>query len=127
MDSYRELEAGEIRTFQLCLLGHRTYGFCQWVDVSLANQRLNSAAPNCCEQFGAADHNGSNKEIIMAKISVTPEPTHESTHNSNSSGYQLHPVHRAAILAGSDGAKRTQKIEKQRQQFIKKNGSDGTH
>jgi hypothetical protein len=83
--------------------------------------------PNCCEQFGATDHNGSNKEIIMTKISVPPESTHKSTHSSNSSGYQLHPVHRAAILAGSDGAKRTQKIEKQRQQFIKKNGSDGTH
>lgn len=62
----------------------------------------------------------------MAEISVPPESTHKSTHNnSNSSGYQLHPAHRAAILAGSDSAKRAQKIERQRQRFIKKNGNDG--
>lgn len=70
-----------------------------------------------------ADHNGSNMEIIMAEISVTPG----STHNSNSSGYQLHPAHRVAILAGSDSAKRTLKIEQQRLRFIEKNGNDGTH
>lgn len=57
----------------------------------------------------------------MAEVSVAPQ----STHNSNSDGYQLHPEHRAAILAGSDSAKRAQKIERQRQQFIKKNGNDG--
>lgn len=63
----------------------------------------------------------------MAEISVPPESTHKSTHNnSNSSGYQLHPAHRAAILAGSDSAKLTRKIEQQRQKFIRTNGDDGT-
>lgn len=61
----------------------------------------------------------------MAKVSVAPQSTRNS--NSNSGGYQLHPAHRAAILAGSGSAKQAQKIERQRQEFIKKNGSDGTH
>ena len=55
----------------------------------------------------------------MAAISVTPQ----STPNS---GYQLHPSHRAAILAGSDSAKLTREIEQQRQKFIRMNGDDGT-
>jgi len=52
----------------------------------------------------------------MAKNSVTPPPK-----------YQLNPSQRAAILAGSDSAKRAKKIERQRQDFIQKNGDDGTH
>jgi hypothetical protein len=52
----------------------------------------------------------------MARNSVTPPPK-----------YQLHPLHRAAILAASDSAKRARKIEQQRQRFIEKNGNDGTH
>lgn len=55
----------------------------------------------------------------MAKTSVA------NTY-SGSNGYQLPPAHRAAILAGSDSAKRTRKIEQQRQEFIRRNGDDGT-
>jgi hypothetical protein len=58
----------------------------------------------------------------MAEISVAPQ----STRNSNSEGYQLHPAHRAAILAGSDSAKQAKEIERQRMAFIQANGDDGT-
>jgi len=54
----------------------------------------------------------------MAIESVTPQSTRIS-------GYQLPPEHRAAILAGSDGAKLSQKIERQRQNFVEQNGNDG--
>lgn len=63
----------------------------------------------------------------MAEISVAPQSTLNSNSNSNSGGYQLYPAHRAAILAGSDSAKQAQKIERQRQEFTRKNGDDGTH
>lgn len=67
----------------------------------------------------------------MAEISVAPQSHQsQSARSSNSrsgNGYQLHPAHKAAILAGSDSAKLSQEIERQRQQFIENNGDDGTH
>ena len=53
----------------------------------------------------------------MATESVTPQ-------SSRCCGYQLPPEHRAAILAGSDSAQQIREIERQRQDFIQKNGED---
>lgn len=67
----------------------------------------------------------------MAEISVAPQSHQsQSARSSNSrsgNGYQLHPAHRAAILAGSDSARQAREIEQERQMFIEKNGDDGTH
>jgi hypothetical protein len=57
----------------------------------------------------------------MATNSLTLSP--QST-RTRSGEYQLSPQDRAAILAGSYSAKIEQEIERQRQNFIRENGTD---
>ena len=52
---------------------------------------------------------------------VTPRPI-----NTPSQSYRLPEADRQAILARADSARRIKKIERQRQNFIKRFGCDGT-